>query len=199
MLDLKSILPNAFSNIDNLCAGKNINIGVPEIYLSMLIFKYLDDFCESGIAIINELPDKLRKRPDMPDITMIQMCRTGLKMFYDEQCFNDEMDGIKSQLLKYVDKENNRYACKAVFLAQEEFKRKADVKVLEALKKRDKKYIYDNFDQIIGEIPMKENIVKFRELLKINIGRDNEDVVWEYLDSLVDFVAKSEKHKKHVK
>lgn len=164
-----------------------------ELFLACLICKNLSDLCETGRAINNKLTKQKISVQGLPDNSDIETLEGIIKRYYRDEMFRQtEEEGnvpVWDEVSRF-DSLRSVVACKIYRALKKNTVESPNGKQLvEAIKKHDRAYIINNFDQIFSNVPQKEELMKFKNFIcSPALEEKDQNAVWDFFDSLLDLI-----------
>lgn len=171
-----------------------VNPTKEDLFISFLLCKNLDDLCETGIAILNDMTKRRISLKGLPGIPDIDRCKFILRRFYSNSMFVDdeEMGSLPNWgVISSFDQVKSRAAFKIYRAIKKNLSSGRGESMQEAIRKRDTGYILKHFDEMFANIPaeFKENLVKFKNFIASNdVPKEHKEYVYIFFESLLELL-----------
>src|SRR5665648_313825 len=165
-----------------------------ELFLAFLVCKNLSDLCETGRAINNELESAGKLVPNLPQNDDIKTIEGVIRRYYRDDMFThtEESDHLPNwPVIKGYD----RLRCLIAVKIYRSFKHNTIAspnsgEICDAIRKQDRKYFVEKFDQIFANMPSKEHLVKFKNFVTCSdIPESSQNRIWEFFQCLLDLIS----------
>lgn len=165
-----------------------------DLFISFLLCKNLDDLCETGIAILNDMIKRKISLKGLPGIADIDRCKFILRRFYTNNMFVDdeEMGSLPNWgVISSFDQVKTKAAFKIYRAIKNNLSSGRGESMQEAIRKRDTGYILKHFDEMFANIPteFKENLVKFKNFIaSTDVPKEHKEYVYIFFESLLELL-----------
>jgi hypothetical protein len=183
---------------------KPVNPTREQKYLAFLICKNLSELCETGRAIINSIESKGHPITNFPQRNNIKTCQLILERYYQVAMFieDPECGNVPNWSVVEAFPKNNADVAFKIYQAIRKniIDRPIGKQIQDAIKRKDKNFFIQNFDKVFENIPFKDGLVKFKNLVASPYAINSEqDYIWDFFDTLLDLFLNEEENLKVLK
>lgn len=184
------LVATALNQMLNMLDSSKVSPTTEQKYYSFLVMKNLDDMFCLGCEIVNEITSQVKPSIELPDVASMNFCRIILEKLYNEDVFIEKKKGVIPNWKEVIKFDSS--------LAESSYKIYMAIKrnvvdgpeskqIIEAIKKKERKYFVQNFESIFKNIPFPEGLSLFKNILACpEVTDEQEATVWDFFQSLLD-------------
>ncbi len=177
------------------CDPTPVVVNKEEIFLACLVMKNLDDLCQTGQAVLNNLERKGISTKQLPDPNNILLCRSILGRYFNHRMIHEDPEkGVQAvwkevQAYQTSNKESAENAYRIYRALKNNLMGKPGSKeIIESINTKNKVYFIQNFDSLFADVPFSNALNQFKNFLGSNLlSAEDDGIFWDFFQMFMEF------------